>query len=196
MIMHKRVMLKTTKTPCSIAVSKEQYAAIYKESQSASRRIHVVFPSRSKTAMVEEKLAAWLVKTYPYIDYVEGVQDAEPKEEAPDKQEDGNDNPDAQGPEDGQGDKGEDKTVHGETDKREGIQQVVPSSTAITKEDIDKAQAELPDLVIKAPTKEQVEEAKTKKMTQPKKVTKNGKGNPVKGNPGKSGRPKRSVEHV
>lgn len=138
-------MLKTTKTPCSIAISKEQYASIYKESQSASRRIHVVFPSRSKTAMVEEKLAAWLVETYPYISYV--------------------------------------------TDEPQ-------DPSVITQEDIDKAQAELPDLVINAPTKEQVEEAKTKKMTQPKKATKNGKGKPVKGNPGKSGRPKRSVEHV
>lgn len=145
MIMHKRVMLKTTKTPCSIAVSKEQYASIYKESQSASRRIHVVFPSRSKTAMVEEKLAAWLVETYPYISYV--------------------------------------------TDEPQ-------DPSVITQEDIDKAQAELPDLVINAPTKEQVEEAKTKKMTQPKKATKNGKGKPVKGNPRSSGRPKRSVEHV
>lgn len=145
MIMHKRVMLKTTKLPCSIAISKEQYASIYKESQSASRRIHVVFPSRSKTAMVEEKLAAWLVETYPYISYV--------------------------------------------TDEPQ-------DPSVITQEDIDKAQAELPDLVIEAPTKEQVEEALTKKMTQPKKATKNGKGKPVKGNPGKSGRPKRSVEHV
>ena len=145
MIMHKRVMLKTTKTPCSIAVSKEQYAAIYKESQSASRRIHVVFPSRSKTAMVEEKLAAWLVETYPYISYV--------------------------------------------TDEPQ-------DPSVITKEDIAEAKSKMIDLVIEPPTPEQVEEAKTKKMTQPKKATKNGKGKPVKGNPGKSGRPKRSVEHV
>ena len=145
MIMHKRVMLKTTKTPCSIAISKEQYIEIYGKAHGAPRRMHVVFPSRSKTAMVEEKLAAWLVETYPYISYV--------------------------------------------TDEPQ-------DPSVITKEDIDKAQAELPDLVIKAPTKEQVEEAKTKKMTQPKKATKNGKGKPVKGNPGKSGRPKRSVEHV
>jgi hypothetical protein len=196
MLQMKRVVLKTTKLPCSIAISKEQYIEIYGKDHGAPRRMHVVFSSRSKTAAADINHAAYLVRTYPYIDYAEGVQDAEPKEEAPDKQEDGNDNPDAQGPEDGQGDKGEDKAVHGETDKREGIQQVVPSSTAITQEDIDKAAAELPDLVIEAPTKEQVEEAKTKKMTQPKKATKNGKGKPVKGNPGKSGRPKRSVEHV
>lgn len=68
----KLVLLKTAHVPKSILIGKKKHAEIYPDRY--PRVLHIVFRSRTKTAWVEEKLARYLVKTYPEIEYVEEVE--------------------------------------------------------------------------------------------------------------------------
>jgi hypothetical protein len=75
------VPVVTAYSPTSIKIRKESYKTIYPNN--VPREINIVFPSKSKTAMVDRPIAEYLVKTYPFITMLEQAEEQEtvkPKE--------------------------------------------------------------------------------------------------------------------
>lgn len=72
------VMIKTAIAPTSIMIKKETYAELYPFRN--PRRIHVVFPSKSRMLSVDSVIANYLLDTYSYISLCDVESNEEPTE--------------------------------------------------------------------------------------------------------------------